>query len=417
MPVTIIVGLQWGDEGKGKITDFVAQAMDMVVRYQGGPNAGHTVVVEGETFKLHLIPSGIFNPRTTCIIGNGVVVDPAVLIKEISMLEEKGISCQNLRISGSAHLIFPYHRQLDIYQERSREKNGQIGTTRRGIGPAYADKVARQGIRIYEFVRDLEGVLARVKERTKTLGISDPTQDEELNKYALYYEKIKNLVIDSNLVINQAIDQGKKVLLEGAQGTMLDVDHGTYPYVTSSNPVAGGACVGAGIGPAKIKRVIGVLKAYSTRVGEGPFITELKDATGETLREDGAEYGTTTGRARRCGWFDALVARYSVRLNGVTDIAITKLDVLDRLPTLKICVAYQYQDQNLKEFPPDTQIFSACQPIYEEMPGWQSNTAGITRYRDLPNPAKKYLAKIEKLAGAKIKIISTGSSRNQTITL
>ena len=411
MPVTVILGSQWGDEGKGKITDLLARDMDLVIRYQGGNNAGHTVVLGDKTFKLHLIPSGIFNPQTVCLIGGGVVVDPEVLMQEIGSLTQEGIKTDNLRISGSAHLIFPYHRQRDVSEERKRL--GKIGTTNRGIGPAYADKAARVGLRFYDYIRDPETTITIVQERATKQGF--PLANEILQKYREIAEALKPYLVDSAEFVNKYVKDQKNVLLEGAQGTMLDVDHGTYPYVTSSNPTAGGASTGSGIGPHQIDRIIGVAKAYTTRVGEGPFPTELNEEIGNALRESGAEYGTTTGRPRRCGWFDALVVRYAAAISSLTDLAITKLDVMDKLETVKICIGYQAEDRRFDELPCDTFWFEKCQPVYEEMPGWQAPTVGITDYNKLPDKAKKYLKRIEQLTGVPICLISTGSEREQTI--
>ncbi len=401
MTVDVIVGAQWGDEGKGKITDLLAIDKDIVVRYQGGNNAGHTVVVGEEVFKLHLIPSGILFPKTVCVIGNGVVIDPEVLLQEIDNLKARNIQVtpKNLKISSAAHIILPIHKERDKQQEENRATSGQqIGTTGRGIGPAYVDKTNRSGVRMEAFLRPEDN-------------------KEKLGGLVSLAPKIAPYIIDSVSYLNQAITQKKELLLEGAQGTMLDVDHGTYPFVTSSNPTAGGACTGSGIGPTKIDRVLGVAKAYTTRVGEGPFPPELNDTTGEFLRQEGKEFGTTTGRPRRCGWFDVVVVRHAVLVNGITDLVITKLDVLDKVDNIKICVAYELDGKKIDFWPTDLELLKRCRPIYEEMPGWKAPTFGLKKYVDLPAKAKKYLKKIEKELGVKIKIISTGAKRVETIQL
>ncbi|MFC1517681.1 adenylosuccinate synthetase [Candidatus Margulisiibacteriota bacterium] len=398
MSVDVIVGTQWGDEGKGKVTDLLAENKDLVVRYQGGNNAGHTVVVGDNTFKLHLIPSGILFPKTICIIGNGVVIDPEILIKEITGLKERGISVtpDNLKISGSAHIILPKHKKLDQQQENDRKADQKIGTTGRGIGPAYVDKFNRSGVRMEAFLRP--------EENKEKLG--------ELTKLA---PVIAPYIIDSVVFLNNAVAKKKNILLEGAQGTMLDIDHGTFPYVTSSNPTAGGACTGSGIGPTKIDKVYGIAKAYTTRVGEGPFPTELNDDTGEFLRQEGKEFGTTTGRPRRCGWFDAMVVRHAVWVNGITDLVITKLDVLDKIEKIKMCTAYELEGKKLSHLPTGIEQLKKCTPVYEEMPGWQAKTTGIATFNELPKNAQKYLKKLEKEVGVKIKIVSTGAKRLETI--
>jgi adenylosuccinate synthase len=425
MSVTIVVGTQWGDEGKGKITDLLARDMDMVVRYQGGNNAGHTVVIKDETFKLHLIPSGIFFPNVLCVIGNGVVVDPAVLLQEIETLQSRGFSAENLKISAQAHVIFPYHRDLDAAQEKIQEA-GRIGTTCRGIGPCYVDKFNRRGIRFCDFAN--EKVLRQKLEwnlKEKSFLLNNFYQmpvnynlENLLNEYLGYYHGLRQLIVDdSSSLVNAAIAKKKNVLLEGAQGTMLDVDHGTYPYVTSSNPIAGGACIGAGIGPSLIDEVIGVVKAYVTRVGGGPFPTEISGELGDKLRERGREYGATTGRPRRCGWFDGVVMHHAAMINGLTKLAITKIDVLDNLETIKVCVAYDLKGRKITEFPADISRLEECQPVYEELPGWRQDLSKVTRYRDLPANAKKYLDKLAELAGAKISLVSVGAERGQIIKI
>lgn len=419
MPVKVIVGAQWGDEGKGKITDILAAKVDLVVRYQGGNNAGHTVVVGDKTFKLHLIPSGILYDSCVCVIGNGVVVDPEVFLSEVASLKEKGInvSPDRLKISSLAHVILPFHKILDSKEEALRDEE-KIGTTGRGIGPAYTDKIARMGVRIMDLLSK-ERLAKRIAKRNwpEVLKENCPVIDEVVDQFYEYGQKLKPYIIDSSLYINEAIDQGKTIIMEGAQGTMLDVDHGTYPYVTSSNPLSGGACIGAGIGPHKIDKVVGVSKAYVTRVGEGPFPTELNDDLGEYLRTRGAEFGTTTNRPRRCGWLDLVVLKYAVRVNGITEICLTKLDVLDGLKTIKICTKYKIDNQIHSNFPLDLDIFSKCEPIYDELPGWEEDISNITNYKDLPENAKKYIEYISEMTKVKISLISVGSRRNQTIKL
>ena len=419
MAAVVLVGTQWGDEGKGKITDFLAQKADCVVRYQGGSNAGHTVEVKGEKFMLHLIPSGILYPATLCIVGNGVVVDLGKIIAEMTGLQQRGIDTSNLRISRKAPVVLPYHKKLDTLED----KKSQIGTTKRGIGPTYADKINRIGFRIADFLEDQEILESRFKAQVeyKNRIIREIYQEEDFDWQQLLEEtleqvgQLKPYLADTSYLIHQHIKEDKKVLFEGAQGTMLDIDHGTYPFVTSSHPIAGGACVGAGIGPTFIDRVLGVAKAYTTRVGEGPFPTELQDTAGEILRRRGMEFGTTTGRPRRCGWLDAVVLRYAVRVNGLTDLAITKLDVLDDFATIKICTAYRYKGQLIHEFPDTTSVLNQCEPEYIELPGWQQDITGVTSYKDLPANARNYLAKIEELTGVKQSLIAVGPGREQTI--
>lgn len=425
MAVTVIVGSQWGDEGKGKITDLMARDLDMVVRYQGGNNAGHTVVIADETFKLHLIPSGIFYPNVSCIIGNGVVIDPAVLLEEIETLKAKGYDCANLRISSQAHVILPYHKLLDMAQEDKREA-GRIGTTCRGIGPCYVDKFNRRGIRIEDlynerkFREKLEWNIIEKKFQIENFYKMKFDLDVEkvFSEYVGYAHAIKKMITENcSSTVGDAIKKNKRILLEGAQGTMLDVDHGTYPFVTSSNPIAGGACTGAGIGPTAIDKVIGVVKAYVTRVGSGPFPTEIEGGTGDLLREKGHEYGSTTGRPRRCGWFDGVVMKYSSRVNGLTDLAITKIDVLDGMDRLYLCVAYEMDGKKIFDFPTDLEKLAKCKPVYEEYPGWKTDLTQIRSYKDLPINAKKYLDRISEIAEAKITLISTGPEREQIIRI
>ncbi|MFA6548797.1 MAG: adenylosuccinate synthase [Candidatus Margulisiibacteriota bacterium] len=423
MTVTVIVGTQWGDEGKGKITDLLSRDMDMVVRYQGGNNAGHTVVIKDETFKLHLIPSGIFYNNVLCVIGNGVVVDPAVLLQEIGTLQARGFAVDNLKVSSQAHVIFPYHRYLDQAQEKKLEA-GRIGTTSRGIGPCYVDKYNRRGIRISDlfnekvFREKLEWNMAEKSFLLQKFYDFPKKLDVQatLEEYLGYAHAIRKYVVEeSSALVSDAVSKKKNILLEGAQGTMLDVDHGTYPYVTSSNPIAGGACVGAGVGPKVIDEVLGVVKAYVTRVGSGPFPTEIPGEVGDKLREKGGEYGATTGRPRRCGWFDGVVMRHAARVNGLTGLAITKLDVLDGQETLQVCTAYACRGKKIEDFPTDIYKLEECKPIYEEMPGWKEDTSKIKDYNDLPANAKKYLDKLSELAGCRISLVSVGAERGQII--
>ena len=414
MSVKVIVGTQWGDEGKGKITDILAEKMDYVVRYQGGNNAGHTVVVGEKTFKLHLIPSGILYDSVTSMIGNGVVIDPGVLIKEMDTLAEQGIHIDEnrLKISSIAHVILPVHRSIDSNQESLRREE-KIGTTGRGIGPCYTDKVSRVGVRMMDLLSK-DRLMARLKKHPHI----DPDQlNEVVDLYLGYGERLKPYITDTSLKINQAITSGKRIIMEGAQGTMLDVDHGTYPFVTSSNPISGAACIGAGIGPHKIDQVIGVTKAYSTRVGEGPFPTEEFEETNDYLRTKGGEFGTTTSRPRRCGWLDLVVLRYAVRINGITEICLTKLDVLDELKSIKVCTAYETPTGKVEEFPLDLETFSEAKPIYDELPGWETDISDLTNFDDLPQNAKSYVKYISNILGVRISLVSVGSRRNQTIHL
>ncbi|HIK09890.1 MAG TPA: adenylosuccinate synthase [Oscillatoriaceae cyanobacterium M33_DOE_052] len=421
MANVVVIGAQWGDEGKGKITDLLSKSADVVVRYQGGVNAGHTVVVNDQTFKLHLIPSGILYPDTECIIGSGTVIDPQTLIQELDQLEALHISTRNLMVSQTAHVTMPYHRLIDMAAEERRGSE-KIGTTGRGIGPTYADKSERTGIRIQDLM-DPE----RLRERLEwTINYKNaileklydlPPLDarEVIADYMGYADRLRPHVVDASLKIYEAIRQRRNILFEGAQGTLLDLDHGTYPYVTSSNPVAGGACVGAGVGPTSIDRVIGVAKAYTTRVGEGPFPTEQTDEVGELLSSRGAEFGTTTGRKRRCGWFDAVIGRYAVRINGLDCLAITKLDVLDEVEEIKVCVAYDMDGKEVKEFPSSSQEFARCRPIYETKPGWKTSTSHCRNLEDLPQAALDYLKFLAELMEVPIAIVSLGASRDQTI--
>ena len=417
----VVIGAQWGDEGKGKITDLLSGSADVVVRYQGGVNAGHTVVVDNQTFKLHLIPSGILYPDTECIIGSGTVIDPRILIEELDQLESLKISTKNLMISQTAHVTMPYHRLLDQASEEQRGSQ-KIGTTGRGIGPTYADKSERTGIRIIDLMEteslpeQLRWTISNknvILEKLYNLPPLDP--EAVIEEYLQYAERLRPHVVDASLKIYAAVQDRRNILFEGAQGTLLDLDHGTYPYVTSSNPVAGGACVGTGVGPTMIDRVIGVAKAYTTRVGEGPFPTEMVDGIGQILCDRGAEFGTTTGRQRRCGWFDAVIGRYAVRINGLDCLAITKLDVLDGLDEIKVCIAYDIDGERCEHFPSSARTFARCEPIYETLPGWKESTADCRKLEDLPQTALDYLKFLAELMKVPIAIVSLGASRDQTI--
>ncbi|MET9020781.1 adenylosuccinate synthase [Actinopolymorpha sp. NPDC004070] len=423
MPAIVLVGAQWGDEGKGKVTDLLGGSVDYCVRYQGGNNAGHTVVVDGESYAVHLLPSGVITPDCVPMIGNGVVVDPAVLLDEIAMLESRGVSCDRLLISANAHLIAPYHATVDKVTERFLGKN-QIGTTGRGIGPTYADKVNRVGVRVQDLFdpsilrQKVEGALEQKNHLlVKVYNRRAITVDEIVDGFLRYADALRPKVTDTSAVLNKALDEDKVVLLEGAQATMLDVDHGTYPFVTSSNPTAGGACIGAGVGPTRIDRVVGVLKAYTTRVGAGPFPTELHDADGEHLRKVGGEYGVTTGRARRCGWFDAVIARYSTRVNGFTDYFITKLDVLSGFERVPVCVAYDVDGVRHDEMPMTQTDFHHAQPIFEYLDGWWEDISGCRSFDDLPKAAQAYIRRLEELIGAPVAGIGVGPGRDEVISL
>jgi adenylosuccinate synthase len=419
----IVIGAQWGDEGKGKITDLLSKSADMVVRSQGGVNAGHTVVVKDQTFKLHLIPSGILYPDTECIIGSGTVIDPQELLEEIDQLVELNISTDNLFISQTAHVTMPYHRILDQAAEEKRGKY-KIGTTGRGIGPTYSDKAERIGIRMLDLINcdrhpdKLEWTINYKNAVLEKLYDLPPLNAKEVvQEYIKYADRLRPFVIDSSLKIDQAVRSKKNILFEGAQGTLLDLDHGTYPYVTSSNPIAGGACVGAGVGPTIIDRIIGVAKAYTTRVGEGPFPTELGDDIGSHLGDKGAEFGTTTGRRRRCGWFDGVIGRYAARINGLDCLAITKLDVLDELEEIKVCVAYDIDGEICREFPTHATKFANCKPIYKTIPGWQQSTSHCQTLEELPQKALNYLKFLAELMELPIAIVSVGPGRDQTIII
>lgn len=415
----VVVGTQWGDEGKGKITDMLAETADVVVRYGGGNNAGHTVIVGDEKFELHLIPSGILYPEKINVIGNGVVIDPEALVEEMHMLDRKGISLDNLHISESAHVIMPYHRQLD-HLEEERKGDNKIGTTGKGIGPAYTDKAARRGLRMVDLLdRDtfkykLERNLNYQNLILERVYQADPMDaDEIIESYQPYIEEIRKYVTNTSLLLERARD--KKIFFEGAQGTLLDIDYGTYPYVTSSNPTAGGVCTGAGIGPTRVDDVIGVAKAYITRVGEGPFPTELNNELGDFLREKGHEYGVTTGRPRRCGWFDIPILKHAYRVNGLTEIALTKLDVLSGLEEIKLCTGYRYNGEVIDEFPACLEALSRYEPVYESLPGWEDDISSVRDYKDLPLNARRYIERIEELVEIPVTIIGIGPEREEAI--
>lgn len=420
MPSVVVVGTQWGDEGKGKITDYLSEQAELVARYQGGNNAGHTIVFNGKKYKLHLIPSGIFNGEKICVIGNGMVIDPKALVTELEYLHNHGIDTSNLRISNRAHVILPYHLKLDAVEEDSKGAN-KIGTTRKGIGPAYMDKAARVGIRIADLL-DKESFEEKLeynlKEKNrmfeKFYEVEGYTKEEILEEYFEYGQQIAKYVTDTSVVLNDALDAGKRVLFEGAQGVMLDIDQGTYPFVTSSNPIAGGVTIGSGVGPSKINHVVGVSKAYTTRVGDGPFPTELMNEIGDRIREVGNEYGTTTGRPRRVGWFDSVVVRHARRVSGITDLSLNSIDVLSGIETLKICVAYKYKGKIIEEFPASLKVLAECEPVYEELPGWTEDITGVSSLHDLPKNALYYVERISQLTGIPLSIFSVGPDRNQT---
>jgi len=423
MPVIAVIGAQWGDEGKGKIVDMLAEKANVVVRFSGGDNAGHTIVNPYGKFALQLTPSGIFYPQTTCIIGNGVVVNPAVLLKEMEMLNQRGVTVtsDNLIISDRTNLIMPYHLLIEGLEEEERGSKA-IGTTRKGIGPAFSDKTARVGIRAGDLL-DKKAFLERLRPIlehknaviTKVYGAEPLSLDEVYSQYNYYGERLAPHIRETTAVIDEALKQNKLVLLEGAQGTLLDPDFGTYPYTTSSSPLAGGACVGAGIGPKEINAVLGVYKAYITRVGAGPFLTEMKDKTGDLVRERGNEYGTVSGRPRSCGWFDTVISRYTARINGFTGMAITRLDILDTLTSLKICVGYELDGETIDYFPSTIAVLEKCKPIYEEMPGWQTSTSDIRKFEQLPAEARMYVSRLEETTACPVNIISVGAGREQTI--
>lgn len=422
MSSLVIVGAQWGDEGKGKITDYMASKADVVVRYQGGNNAGHTVEVGKEKYKLNLIPSGILHGDKLCIIGNGVVLDPEAFLNEVKMLHERGISTANLKISDRTHIIFPYHKKIDELSELQRGSN-DIGTTKKGIGPTYMDKTERIGIRICDLMKKdvfAEKLKANLEVKNKYLkaiyGFEGYDYQDMLNTYLNYAEQIRPYVADASVLVYDAVKANKKVLFEGAQGTLLDLDFGTYPFVTSSHPISGGVCIGVGIGPSMVDKAVGVVKAYTTRVGKGPFPTELLDETGDLIREKGFEFGTVTGRPRRCGWFDAVIVRYAARINGLTGIALTKLDTLADMPTVKLCVGYRLDGVIIRDFPASIEDLALCEPVYEEFEGW-GDISNITEYNKLPASVLKYIERIEELCGTKVTLISVGPRRDQTIVI
>ncbi|HIJ60541.1 MAG TPA: adenylosuccinate synthase [Nitrospirae bacterium] len=424
MSTVLIVGTQWGDEGKGKVVDVLTEQSDIVARYQGGNNAGHTVVINNTKYILHLIPSGALHKSKKCIIGNGVVIDPSALIEEIDELKSKGIDVSNnLYISKNAHIIMPYHVALDKASE-SKKGDGKIGTTGRGIGPSYSDKIARAGVRVIELINGetFKHILKNNLDKVNFLlenyyGQGKLDYIEILEKYLAYAKRIAPFVTDTVKMINDAYDKGERILLEGAQGTLLDIDHGTYPFVTSSNTISAGACTGLGLAPTKINSIIGIVKAYTTRVGSGPFPTELKDELGHQIQQKGGEFGATTGRPRRCGWLDGVALRYSATINGLTGIAITKLDILDGISPLKIAVAYKYNGSIIETFPHEIEILQDCEPVYETLEGWNDTTSGIDDYNKLPKNAQMYIKYIEKLLGTEVQIISTGQKRDQIIKL
>ncbi|GIW47542.1 MAG: adenylosuccinate synthetase [Deltaproteobacteria bacterium] len=425
MPNIVVVGAQWGDEGKGRIVDLIAEKVDVVVRYQGGSNAGHTIVTNGQIIILHHIPSGILREGKLSVIGNGVVVDPQIFLEEIERLRAAGykVDEENLKLSDRAHVVMPYHKQVDIAREEKMGRN-RIGTTGRGIGPVYEDKVARRGIKVGDLLHpDSFSVRLRAVLEERNLYLTRILQKEPLEfdrifeEYIRYGEQIKGFVTDTSKLLNDLIDRKKSILFEGAQGALLDVDFGTYPYVTSSSAGSGGACTGTGVGPTKIDMVLGVAKAYTTRVGEGPFPSEVSGEIGEKLRESGGEYGSTTGRPRRCGWFDVVSLRYSVRVNGITAIALTKLDVLSKFNKIKICTAYKYRGEIIKDFPSHIEILKNCLPVYEEIDGWEKDLSDVKDIKDLPYQARVYIDRIQEAIGVPIWIVSLGASREKVLFL
>ncbi len=421
MAVVGVVGGQWGDEGKGKVIDHLAQKADVVIRAHGGNNAGHTVVNEQGRFALHLVPAGIFNPRTLCIIGPGVVLDPAILLEEIDALRRRGVDVSNLLISNRAHMVMPYHLLLDRLQEEQRGA-ARIGTTGRGIGPAYADKVAREGLRVGDLL-DPEGFRAKLGRAlsaknamlSAVFGQDPYSPDSLFEAFSGYADRLRPFIRETDPVVFDAVRAGKNVLLEGAHGTMLDADHGTYPYVTSSSPTVAGLCLGSGIGPTYLTDAVGVYKAYATRVGSGPMPTELRDATGDLIRERGAEFGTTTGRPRRCGWFDAVAAVHAARVNGFTSLAVTKLDVLDGQPEVKICTAYRLDGREIDHVPADPEVLGRCQPVYETLPGWGESVVEARGIADLPVAAARYLARLGEIVGVPVDMVGVGARREQVL--
>lgn len=422
MPAKVVVGVQWGDEGKGKIIDILASRADVVIRSQGGNNAGHTVESNGEVYKLHLIPSGILYKDTLCLIGCGVVVDPKVLLQEIDGLKARGITCENLKIDPRAHVIMPWHIELDGLSEKLRG-GAEIGTTRRGIGPCYMDKAERSGIRIYDLIhpevlKEKASLVGKLKNDiiTKVYGENALDVDKVIEEYTVYGQRLAEYVADASVLTYEAVKANKEVLFEGAQGTLLDIDMGTYPFVTSSHPVSGGVCIGSGVGPTVIDEVIGVAKAYTTRVGKGPFPTELFDETGDTIRNRGNEFGTTTGRPRRTGWFDAVILRHAVRVNGLTGLAINKLDTLSDIGTLKICVAYKKKDGTvLRDYPASLEELAECEPVYEEVEGFNGDLSKIKSFDELPQVCKDYIAKLEEVCECPVKMVGVGPARDQNL--
>lgn len=420
MSTVVVVGTQWGDEGKGKITDFLAESAEVVARYQGGNNAGHTILINDKKYKLTMVPSGIFNKNKVCVIGNGMVINPGALIDEIEYVHENGFSTDNLKISDRAHVIMPYHLVLDGLEEE-RKGDNKIGTTRKGIGPCYMDKAARSGIRIAdlmdaeEFERKVRHIVREKNELIERVyGSEGVDADSIIKEYLVYAERLRPYVTDTSVVLNDLIDDGRKVLFEGAQGVMLDIDQGTYPYVTSSNPSAGGVCIGSGVGPSKIKQVIGVAKAYTTRVGDGPFPTEQINETGDWIRERGHEYGTVTGRPRRVGWFDSVVVRHARRVSGITGLSLNSLDVLAGLETVKICTAYKYRGETIEHYPASLKMLAECEAVYEELPGWSEDIGGVRSLDELPVNARRYIERVSELTGIPIAIFSVGRNREQT---
>ncbi|MFC1942104.1 adenylosuccinate synthase [Chloroflexota bacterium] len=421
MPVIAVIGAQWGDEGKGKIVDMLAEGVKVVARFSGGDNAGHTVVNPQGEFRLHIVPSGVFSPKAISIIGNGMVINPGVLIDEVDQLNKRGVDTSRLLISDRAHLIMPYHVLFDGLEEKARGGKA-IGTTGKGIGPAYADKVARLGVRAgdlleKEVLRERLCAVLNYKNiiLTKVFGASPLSLDDIFQQYCQYAERLSPFICDTTVKLAEALERNEAILLEGAQGALLDPDFGTYPYTTSSSPLAGGGCLGTGLGPSQINHIVGIFKAYCTRVGGGPMPTELKDEIGEAIRECGHEYGTTTGRPRRCGWFDAVAARLSTRVNGFTSAAITRLDVLDIMPRLKICTSYTLDGKTINNFPSSITALERCQPVYEEMPGWETSTNDARKFEDLPPKAQQYVTRLEELIGCPVSLISIGERREQTI--
>ncbi|MFA8439041.1 adenylosuccinate synthase [Pueribacillus sp. YX66] len=420
MSSVVVVGTQWGDEGKGKITDYLSENAEVVARYQGGNNAGHTIVFNNKKYKLHLIPSGIFYEDKICVIGNGMVVDPKALVEELAYLHNEGISTRNLKISNRAHVILPYHIKQDLLEENRKGAN-KIGTTGKGIGPAYMDKAARIGIRIADLLdKDVfaEKLTINLKEKNRLFERMYETDgyhlEDILDEYYEYGQKFAEYVVDTSVVLNDALDEGRRVLFEGAQGVMLDIDQGTYPFVTSSNPIAGGVTIGSGVGPSKINHVVGVAKAYTTRVGDGPFPTELTDEIGDQIRDVGNEYGTTTGRPRRVGWFDSVVVRHARRVSGITDLSLNSIDVLTGIETLKICVAYEHNGKRIEEFPASLKMLSECKPIYEELPGWTEDITSVKSLNELPDNARHYIERVSQLTGIPLSVFSVGPDRSQT---